>query len=67
MKRKDLANKLSALAKQYGESITWSEGGNHSKVTIGNIMTAIPRHTEINEITAKQIIKYFERKLNEQH
>ncbi len=32
-------------------------GGNHDIYTDGNKSVAVPRHREINEITAKQILK----------
>ena len=41
----------------------WEEGGNHTKVTIGPLHSTIPRHSEINEITARSIIKYFSKGL----
>ncbi|RFT27256.1 hypothetical protein CG405_08285, partial [Gardnerella vaginalis] len=37
--------------------------GNHSKVCIGELATTVPRHNEINELTARSIIRYFERNL----
>lgn len=60
MKRKELQRRLAKIAKRRGASITWSEGGNHSKVTIGDMETTVPRHNEINELTAKGILRYFE-------
>ena len=63
MKRKELEKRINQLAKQHGTIAQWSEGGNHSKVSINGIATAIPRHSEINELTAKGIIRYFERNL----
>ncbi|WP_281277767.1 hypothetical protein [Myceligenerans xiligouense] len=33
------------------------EGGNHTKVRIGNLSTIVPRHNEVNEFTAKAIQK----------
>ncbi len=37
----------------------------YSKVQIGGFETTVPRHGEINELTAKGIIRYFERRLSE--
>jgi mRNA interferase HicA len=34
-----------------------TEGGNHTKVIIGNRTEMVPRHSEINEMTAKAIIR----------
>lgn len=36
------------------------EGGSHTKVRVGERQTVIPRHTEINEITARAILKHLE-------
>lgn len=33
------------------------EGGKHTKVQVGGRQTTIPRHREINELTAKAILK----------
>jgi mRNA interferase HicA len=37
-----------------------TEGGNHTKVSIGNRTEMVPRHNEINEMTAKAIIRQLE-------
>lgn len=51
MKRRDLVGKL--LGGGY-----WSKGGtNHELFTNGEITVAVPRHREINELTAKKILK----------
>lgn len=63
VKRKELEKKLNQLARSTNKQITWAEGGNHSKVCIGELTITVPRHNEINEITARSIIKYFERNL----
>ena len=63
MKRKDLERQINQLAKEKGATAQWKEGGNHTKVTIKNVTTTIPRHNDINEITAKSIIKYFREKI----
>lgn len=63
MKRKDLEKKINQLAKTHGLTAHWEEGGNHSKVTVGHLTTAVPRHAEINELTAKGILKYLERNM----
>ena len=63
MKSKELERKLNKLAKEHGETSIWTEGGNHSKVSIQGIETTVPRHSEVNELTARGIIRYFERNL----
>ena len=52
MKHKDLAKKLVELG--------WKllrQGGSHEIWTDGEYTVAVPRHREINEITAAKIIK----------
>lgn len=44
-------------AKDTGQQIIESEGGNHTKVMIGDKRTTIPRHSEVNELTARAILK----------
>lgn len=49
---------LSEEAKRRGEELRTKPGrGSHTKVWIGNDQTVVPGHKEINEITAKEILK----------
>ncbi|RIJ76636.1 hypothetical protein D1871_11225 [Nakamurella silvestris] len=57
MKRKDLLKKISQIAKDQGLAMHLEEGGSHTKVTVGTKNTVVPRHNEVNEITAKAILK----------
>ncbi len=57
MKRRDLMKRLAEHAKALDLEMVQTEGGSHTKVTIGDARTVVPRHGEINEITAKQILK----------
>ncbi len=63
MKRKKLEQELTKIAKEHGMAPQWEEGGNHTKVAIGHLRSTVPRHNEINEITANSIIKYFRKGL----
>ncbi|MBF9670359.1 hypothetical protein [Bifidobacterium dentium] len=63
MKRKELEKRLNRLDKEHNATAIWSEGGSHSKVAIQGVETTVPRHSEINELTARGIIRYFERNL----
>lgn len=63
MKRKELEKRINAIAKAHGTTAMWTEGSNHSKVSINGVATTVPRHGEVNELTAKGIIRYFERSL----
>lgn len=57
MKRRKLIKEITKQAKQIGEELTLKEGGAHTIVRLGDRRSVIPRHAEINEITAKQIKK----------
>ncbi len=53
--------RITAIAKTKGVTAVYEEGGSHTKVTVGDRQTVIPRHREINEITARKIIDQLER------
>lgn len=36
------------------------EGGSHTVIRIGDRQSAVPRHREINELTARAIIEHME-------
>jgi mRNA interferase HicA len=57
VKRRDLIIKLEAEARRRGEKLEITEGSKHTKVKIGDSVSVVPRHNEINEITAKAILK----------
>ena len=52
MKRRDLIKKLEKAGFRFKE-----HGGNHDTYKRGTDTEQIPRHKEINEITAKNILK----------
>lgn len=52
MKRRELIKKL----EQNGFVLT-RHGGNHDVYVKGTVELIVPRHREINEITAKQILR----------
>lgn len=52
--------RLAQIAKAQGLEMLVTEGGGHTKVTIGNRIDVVPRHNEINEMTAKSIIRKLE-------
>lgn len=60
MKRGELIKKINGIAKTQGETVTYTEGGRHTQ--LGDKQATIPRHNEINELTARGIIKYLEGK-----
>ncbi|WP_018157065.1 type II toxin-antitoxin system HicA family toxin [Demetria terragena] len=57
-KRADLTKQIAKAAKRQG--VEWAllrEGGRHTIYALGGQSVAIPRHNEINEITAESIRK----------
>lgn len=52
--------KLAAIANREGVELRLHEGGRHTRVQIGEHVTFVPRHSEINEITAQAILKQAE-------
>jgi hypothetical protein len=60
VKRRDLIKVINTIAKLQGEIPKYTEGGNHTKVQVGNKATVIPRHKEISELLAKKILKQLE-------
>jgi predicted RNA binding protein YcfA (HicA-like mRNA interferase family) len=67
MKRAELLRQIAAAAKRRG--VGWDQvtsKGNHDKWRLGeSVQVSVPRHTEINEITAQAILKSTERELGE--
>lgn len=64
MKRRDLLKKISDAAKA-GDLIFASirNKGDHEVFTLDGQRVIVPRHTEINEVTAREILKSLEDKL----
>lgn len=60
MKRRDLLRTLRRLAVERDLELRMVEGARHTKIFLGDRQTVIPRHAEINEITAQKIIKHLE-------
>lgn len=48
---------LAAYATDNNLPYTETEGGRHTKVKIGDKQTSVPRHREINELTAQAILE----------
>jgi predicted RNA binding protein YcfA (HicA-like mRNA interferase family) len=65
MKRTELVRKIAKAAKEGG--LDWDQvaaKGNHEKWRLGKtVQVAIPRHNEVNEITAQAILKSTEDEL----
>lgn len=66
MKRTALLRRVGKAAKQAG--VIWAfvrQGGNHEVWSCGRALVTIPRHKEINELTAQSIMKDLEGVLGE--
>ncbi|HKU36356.1 MAG TPA: type II toxin-antitoxin system HicA family toxin [Paenarthrobacter sp.] len=57
VKLRDLLKALERMARDRGLPLEYREGGSHTVIRIGDRQTVVPRHSEINEITARKIIK----------
>lgn len=58
MKRVDLLTRISKAAANEGVAFTLvREGGSHSVFRFGTQNVIIPRHREINELTARGILR----------
>lgn len=53
-------SKLAQIARDRGIEMETREGGRHTVVKIGDRQTTVPRHNEINEHTARSIIRHME-------
>lgn len=61
MKRRDVIRRITEIAASRSLTVRLVEGGNHTVVIVnGARITTIPRHSEINELTAKSIIRQVE-------
>ena len=57
MKRRELLKRILLEAKRCNKKVTESEGGSHTKLTVGNTSVRIPRHVQINIETARGIMR----------
>ena len=49
--------RLAEIARSEGLDLHVTEGGSHTKVQIGARRSTVPRHREINEMTARSILR----------
>lgn len=64
MRRRELVRRLELLAREHGVSVTLiREGGAHTVYVVGDVRVVVPRHREINELTARGIIDDVRRRL----
>ncbi len=61
MKRVELLRIITEIAGTHGKTLEIKDGrGPHTKVMIGRLSSSVPRHREINELTARAIIRWAE-------
>jgi hypothetical protein len=66
MRRRVLLQRIAEAAKERGlllEDVR--EGSNHTIYRVAATPFSVPRHTDINEITAQSIMKHLERELGQ--
>jgi len=58
VKRGELIRRINRIAKDQHLNAVFTEGGGHTRVQVGGKQTTIPRHSDVNELTAKSILRY---------
>ena len=56
-KRKDILKAISNYAKSSNQELIIKEGGNHTRIWVGDRYTTLPRHREIADLAAQRIYK----------
>lgn len=58
MKRRDILNALRNMAREAGVDFSLARNGaKHDVYRLGELAITVPRHAEVNEMTAKGILK----------
>ncbi len=60
MKHGELVKRINRIAKAQGVKAIYTEGTRHTHVRVGECRTTLPRHSDVNELTAKGILKFLE-------
>jgi mRNA interferase HicA len=63
MKRRQLLRQLADVARIYGVGFDHdrpAHGGAHDRFAVGRYFVEVPRHRELNEYTARGILRNFE-------
>lgn len=55
--RREILRRIRALAKATDETFRTEEGGNHTRVWVGDRYTTVPRHREIPDNFARKILR----------
>ena len=68
MRRRELlklvTERAAAMDKRF-EKVATSGRGSHEKWRVGAVQVAVPRHTDVNELTARAILRATEPELGE--
>ena len=56
MKKRDLEKELRKMAKAHGCEFVIVGGASHDTYRFNGLLIAIPRHTELNKYTAREIL-----------
>lgn len=56
MKQRDLIKLIEAMAAERSETVEWRQGKAHLVARIGTRRTTVPRHREVNDLTARSAI-----------
>ncbi|MFA1532808.1 toxin HicA, partial [Corynebacterium belfantii] len=56
-KQRDVIKTIKKYAKENSLELTITEGGNHTKIKLGDKTAPIPRHREIGNTITKEIYK----------
>jgi mRNA interferase HicA len=66
VKRRDLIRELRRLAGEFGvEFELVRHGAEHDQFRVGQLLVPIPRHRDINEMTARGILRSVHREFHE--
>lgn len=65
VKQTEVLKKIRKAAKAQGLTYTEQELTRHLGITVGTTSTTVPRHNEVNEITAQAIFKQLSGELGE--
>ena len=57
VRRSELIKRLRKIAKDQAVEYRETEGRSHTKVWLGSRYVTVPRHNEINELTARGILR----------
>jgi mRNA interferase HicA len=67
MKRRDLVRQVRLMARASGVTFDLARhGSRHDVFRVGDLLVVVPRHNELNELTAQGILRDVQRYLGEE-